>query len=109
MDRTTYDDEQVAAIVRDKFIAIRVDRDQRPDIDARLQRAVPLIRSQANGWPLTVVLTPAGHVLFKATYLPPVCGQPARHRLRHGGPARPARQGLSPAARGTPAGRAGVG
>lgn len=72
MDRTTYENPEVARLVGEKFIAIRVDRDQRPDVDTRLQRAVPLIRGEANGWPLTVVLTPAGHVLYKATYLPPV-------------------------------------
>ncbi|MCG3179729.1 MAG: hypothetical protein BIFFINMI_02071 [Phycisphaerae bacterium] len=71
MDRTTYDHEQVARLVNERFVAVRVDRDQRPDIDSRLQRAVPMIQSQGGGWPLTVLLTPAGHVLFKATYLPP--------------------------------------
>jgi uncharacterized protein YyaL (SSP411 family) len=71
MDRTTYDDARVAQLVNEKFIPVRVDRDQRPDIDSRLQRAAPVVGGQGNGWPLTVVLTPDGRVLFKATYLPP--------------------------------------
>lgn len=71
MDRTTYDHDQVARLVADKFVPVRVDRDQRPDIDSRLQRSAPMIQSQGNGWPLTIVLTPDGHVLYKATYVPP--------------------------------------
>ena len=71
MDRVTYDDEQVIELVNESFIPVRIDRDRLPAVDAHYQRTAPLIRSSGNGWPLTVVITPEGHTLFKATFLPP--------------------------------------
>jgi hypothetical protein len=50
---------------------VRIDRDRLPHVDAKYQRAAPLVRSQGGGWPLTVLITPEGHTLFKATFLPP--------------------------------------
>jgi uncharacterized protein YyaL (SSP411 family) len=71
MDRVTYEDKEVIELVMKKFIAVRIDRDRLPDVDHHFQRAVPLIRSGGNGWPLTVILTPDGHLLYKATFVPP--------------------------------------
>ena len=71
MDQTTYEDEELIALVAEKFIAVRIDRDRHGELDAYLQRTAALSGGQAGGWPLTVILTPQGHVLFKATYLPP--------------------------------------
>ena len=73
MDRVTYEDEQVAQLVQSRFIPVRIDRDRLPEIDARYQRAPPLLNpsGQAGGWPLTVVISPGGVVLYKAAYLPP--------------------------------------
>jgi thiol:disulfide interchange protein len=59
MDRESYDDPAVAAIVNEHFIAVKVDRDERPDIDSRYQAAVSAVSGQG-GWPLTAFLTPAG-------------------------------------------------
>ncbi|MFB3894060.1 MAG: thioredoxin domain-containing protein, partial [Phycisphaerae bacterium] len=74
MDRMTYEDEEVAALVNERFIPVRIDRDKLAEIDARLQRSPAIVDSQAGGWPLTAVLTPDGHILFKATFLPPRAG-----------------------------------
>jgi len=71
MDRVTYDDPAVARYVNERFVAVRVDRDRLPEVDAHLQRSSPAIRSGGSGWPLTVVMTPDGQVLYKATFLPP--------------------------------------
>ncbi len=71
MDRVTYEDDEIAELVGERFVPVRIDRDRRPRVDAWLQRAAPIVESAGNGWPLTVVMTPAGHVLFKATFLPP--------------------------------------
>ena len=71
MDRVTYEDAEVIALLNRNFIPVRIDRDRMPDVDAHYQRAVPIIRSGGNGWPLTVVITPDGHMLFKATFVPP--------------------------------------
>lgn len=60
MDEETYGDAEVARLINAHFVAIKVDRDERPDIDARYQRTVQALVGQG-GWPLTVFLTPAGH------------------------------------------------
>jgi uncharacterized protein YyaL (SSP411 family) len=70
MDRESYDDPQVAAIVNEHFIAVKVDRDERPDIDIRYQAAVSAVSGQG-GWPLTAFLTPDGKPFYGGTYFPP--------------------------------------
>ena len=56
-------------MINDHFIAIKVDRDERPDVDARYQAAVQAISGQG-GWPLTAILTPDGRPYFGGTYFP---------------------------------------
>jgi hypothetical protein len=73
MDRESYDDPEVAAIVNENFIAMKVDRDERPDIDSRYQAAVSAVSGQG-GWPLTAFLTPDGKPFYGGTYFPPVDG-----------------------------------
>jgi uncharacterized protein len=70
MDRESYDDAEVAQIVNQRFIAVKVDRDERPDIDSRYQAAVSAISGQG-GWPLTAFLTPDGKPFYGGTYFPP--------------------------------------
>jgi hypothetical protein len=62
MDETTYSDEAVIQCINDRFVPIRVDNDQRPDIN---------LRYNMGGWPTTAFLTPEGDILTGATYLPP--------------------------------------
>src|SRR5579863_7020077 len=57
MDRESYEDPELARIVNDHYIAMKVDRDERPDVDARYQAAISAISGQG-GWPLTGFLTP---------------------------------------------------
>jgi uncharacterized protein YyaL (SSP411 family) len=73
MDRESYDDAEVAAIVNENFIAVKVDRDERPDIDSRYQAAVSAVSGQG-GWPLTAFLTPDGKPFYGGTYFPPTDG-----------------------------------
>src|SRR5580700_7261183 len=73
MDRESYDDAEVAAIVNEHFIAVKVDRDERPDIDSRYQAAVQAVSGQG-GWPLTAFLTPEGKPFYGGTYFPPTDG-----------------------------------
>jgi hypothetical protein len=73
MDRESYDDPAVAAIVNEHFIAVKVDRDERPDIDSRYQAAVSAVSGQG-GWPLTAFLTPDGKPFYGGTYFPPSDG-----------------------------------
>jgi uncharacterized protein YyaL (SSP411 family) len=70
MDRESYDDPEVASIVNEHFIAVKVDRDERPDIDTRYQAAVSAVSGQG-GWPLTAFLTPDGKPFYGGTYFPP--------------------------------------
>jgi len=73
MDRESYDDPAIAAIVNEYFIAVKVDRDERPDIDSRYQAAVQAVSGQG-GWPLTAFLTPDGKPFYGGTYYPPSDG-----------------------------------
>ncbi len=70
MDGESYEDPQVAEILNREFVCIKVDRDERPDVDARYQRAVQALTGQG-GWPLTAFLDPSGEVFFGGTYFPP--------------------------------------
>jgi uncharacterized protein YyaL (SSP411 family) len=70
MDRESYDDPEIAQLVNERFVAIKVDRDERPDIDSRYQVAVQAISGQG-GWPLTAFLTPDGKPFYGGTYFPP--------------------------------------
>jgi uncharacterized protein len=63
MDQETYSNPEVARLIDQAFVAIKVDRDERPDIDARYQKAV-LALTGGGGWPLTVFMTPAGKVFY---------------------------------------------
>ncbi len=73
MDRESYDDPELAAIVNEHFVAVKVDRDERPDIDSRYQAAVQAVSGQG-GWPLTAFLTPDGKPFYGGTYFPPQDG-----------------------------------
>ena len=70
MDRESYENPRIAAIINEHYVAVKVDRDERPDVDARYQAAVAAITGQG-GWPLTVFLTPDGRPYFGGTYIPP--------------------------------------
>src|SRR5208282_4508558 len=82
MDRESYDDPEVAKIVNEHFIAVKVDRDERPDIDSRYQVAVASLTGQG-GWPLTAFLTPDGKPFYGGTYFPPsdAYGRPSFKRV----------------------------
>lgn len=70
MDRESYENPATARIINDNFIAVKVDRDERPDVDTRYQAAISAISGQG-GWPLTAFLTPEGKPYFGGTYFPP--------------------------------------
>jgi hypothetical protein len=70
MDRESYENPEIANIINQNYVAVKVDRDERPDVDARYQAAVSAISGQG-GWPLTAILTPDGRPYFGGTYFPP--------------------------------------
>ena len=70
MDRESYENPEIARLINENFVAIKVDRDERPDVDSRYQAAVSALSGQG-GWPLTAFLTPEGKPFFGGTYFPP--------------------------------------
>src|SRR5476649_701320 len=70
MDRESYENPATAEIINEHFVAVKVDRDERPDVDTRYQAAVSAISGQG-GWPLTAFLTAEGKPFFGGTYFPP--------------------------------------
>ncbi|MDF1562912.1 MAG: thioredoxin domain-containing protein [Deltaproteobacteria bacterium] len=73
MEHESFEDEAIAALLAREYVAVKVDREERPDVDATYMAAVMALRGQG-GWPMTVVLTPEGQPFFAATYLPPRAG-----------------------------------
>ena len=69
MDEGTYSDGEVARLLRQHFVAVKVDRDEHPEVDRRFQRQVSALTGQG-GWPLTAFLTAEGDVFLGGTYFP---------------------------------------
>jgi uncharacterized protein YyaL (SSP411 family) len=70
IDRESYENPVIAKIINENFVPVKVDRDERPDVDARYQSAISAISGQG-GWPLTGFLIPDGKPFFGGTYYPP--------------------------------------
>src|SRR5438477_11053314 len=70
MERESFENEQIARILNDNFVAIKVDREERPDIDSIYMQAVQLMTGHG-GWPMSVFLTPDGGPFYAGTYFPP--------------------------------------
>ena len=70
IDRESYENAEIAKIINEHFVAVKVDRDERPDVDSRYQSAVSAISGQG-GWPLTGFLLSDGKPFFGGTYFPP--------------------------------------
>ncbi|HUL33204.1 MAG TPA: thioredoxin domain-containing protein [Candidatus Eisenbacteria bacterium] len=82
IDRESYENPVISQIINEHFIAVKVDRDERPDVDSRYQSAISAISGQG-GWPLTGFLMPDGKPFFGGTYFPPEDqhGRPGFHRI----------------------------
>ncbi|MDH3655560.1 MAG: thioredoxin domain-containing protein [Myxococcales bacterium] len=70
MERESFEDEEIAAYLNRHFIAIKVDREERPDIDSVYMTAVTILTGRG-GWPMTVIMTPDKEPFFGGTYFPP--------------------------------------
>ncbi|HZY70304.1 MAG TPA: thioredoxin domain-containing protein [Thermoplasmata archaeon] len=82
MDEGTYSDAEVARILQQNFVAVKVDRDENPEVDRRYQRQVGALTGEG-GWPLTAFLTPDGAAFLGGTYFPVQdgMGRPGFRRL----------------------------
>jgi len=85
MAHESFEDEAIAAQMNELFVNIKVDREERPDLDTIYQSALAML-GQQGGWPLTMFLTPAGEPFWGGTYFPPKprYGRPGFPELLHG-------------------------
>ncbi|WP_047864211.1 thioredoxin domain-containing protein [Rubrobacter aplysinae] len=70
MERESFEDEATAALMNEHFVNVKVDREERPDIDSLYMQAVQAL-TRSGGWPMTVFLTPDGTPFYGGTYFPP--------------------------------------
>src|ERR1041385_1402896 len=78
MERESFEDDETATLMNDLFVNVKLDREERRDVDADYMEAVVALKGHG-GWPMTVFLTPDGEPFFGGTYFPP--------EPRHGLPA----------------------
>ncbi len=71
MERESFEDLVIADLMNENFVNIKVDREERPDLDAVYMEAVQMLTG-SGGWPMTVFLTPEGRPFYGGTYFPPV-------------------------------------
>src|SRR5437867_1014555 len=71
MERESFEDERIAEIMNEHFICIKVDREERPDLDEIYMQATLALNQGQGGWPMTVFLTPEQQPIFAGTYFPP--------------------------------------
>ena len=84
MEHESFEDDETAALMNERFVNIKVDREERPDVDSLYMDAVVALTGHG-GWPMTVFLTPDGEPFLGGTYYPP--------EPRHGLPELPAGAG----------------
>ena len=70
MERESFEDETIAGLMNENFVSIKVDREERPDLDQVYMQAVQMLTG-SGGWPMTVFLTPEGKPFYGGTYFPP--------------------------------------
>ena len=85
MERESFEDEETAALMNEHFVCIKVDREERPDLDAIYMQATQAMTGHG-GWPMTVFLTPEGEPFYAGTYFPPEDrhGMPSFQRVLRG-------------------------
>ncbi len=82
MERESFENDEIAALMNDLYVCIKVDREERPDVDSIYMSAVQQMTG-SGGWPMTVMLTPAGEPFYGGTYFPPAdrAGMPGFPRV----------------------------
>jgi len=69
MEHESFEDSGVAALMNEAFVSVKVDREERPDVDAVYMSVAQVLTGQG-GWPLTIIMTPEGRPFYAATYIP---------------------------------------
>ena len=85
MERESFENEGIAKTMNEHFVSIKVDREERPDLDEIYMAATMITNNGQGGWPMTVFLTPDLEPVFAGTYFPPVdsYGRPGFHAILH--------------------------
>ncbi|MBL0707622.1 MAG: thioredoxin domain-containing protein [Sulfurimonas sp.] len=71
MEETVFENKECADILNDSFVCIKVDREERPDIDKHYQEVYSLLNRRSGGWPTSIFCTPQNKPFFAGTYIPP--------------------------------------
>ena len=71
MERESFMDEEIAKFLNENYVCIKVDREERPDVDSIYMVAVQVVNQGRGGWPMSVFMTPEGKPFFGGTYFPP--------------------------------------
>src|SRR5262245_37246931 len=71
MERESFESPEIARLMNERFVNVKVDREERPDVDDVYMKAVQMLTGRG-GWPMTVFLTPEGKPFYGGTYFPPV-------------------------------------
>ncbi len=71
MEREVFEDKKIAEFLNSRFVSIKVDREERPDIDKHYQSVHALLNQRPGGWPLSIFMTPDKKPFFAGTYIPP--------------------------------------
>jgi len=72
MEEESFENEEIAKLLNDNYIAIKVDREEMPHIDQYYQNVYQMLNQRGGGWPLNIILTPDKKPFFATTYIPPV-------------------------------------
>ncbi len=71
MEKESFENKEIAEILNRRFVSIKVDREERPDIDKHFQEVYQLLNRRPGGWPTSIFLTEEGKPFYAATYIPP--------------------------------------
>ena len=74
MERESFENEEIAKLLNEYYVPVKVDREERPDLDRYYQTVFSVIHHRSGGWPLTIIMTEDKKPFFSATYIPPEDG-----------------------------------
>ena len=74
MERESFENEEIAKLINENYVPVKVDREERPDLDRYYQTVYAVMHHRSGGWPLTIIMTEDGKPFFAATYIPPEDG-----------------------------------
>ena len=72
MERESFEDEKIAKILNENYVCIKVDKEERPDIDKHFQEVYMKMNNKAGGWPLSIFMTSEKIPIYSGTYIPPI-------------------------------------